>query len=313
VTQYQAQLLSKARQSAATEQEATLIAALAYWQKPRLDFSPDDHAALSILGAAIQETSQGVALSLEKLPRRRFSTDGILFSEPSNPAFEKLHPRDKASGEFVEKGSAQGSVAVEDKPRRRFTAQADADQWTRETFKDWGASLTDLQREALDVYRTMSYRGINGALRTGVNRDSYREQIKALDDVISRATLPEDVTVFRGLKAGPLLSHLTVGSVFEDRAFVSTSLSDKYARDAFVVDALVEIRILPRGTRFKILESRKEGKLTYLVAEVVPDTGSVGMAFSLSAPEPSDADRFVWEESDLVLIVPVDDEEEDDA
>jgi len=88
---------------------------------------------------------------------------------------------------------------------------------------------------ALTSYTGSGYRSINGALR-GVTpfTPEVRDEIDALDQLIGRARLPEETTLYRGV--GPNMIErfraegLRAGSVITDPAFMSTSLSMGAAR-----------------------------------------------------------------------------------
>lgn len=113
----------------------------------------------------------------------------------------------------------------------------------------WAASLDDDEVEAVQDYTQRSER-INSSLRNGFGGgDEY------LDSALAKASVPETVTVYRGLQHDP---GLEVGDVFKDRAYLSLS-KNKHTAEDFADDfgnasggVLFEVK-LPKGSPASLL------------------------------------------------------------
>ena len=113
-----------------------------------------------------------------------------------------------------------------------------------------------------------------------------RLDITALDSILARTKLPEDVIVYRGLKVSPdILNALKPGMVFRDKGFVSTSLYRRIAMGHFVKNAVMVIKvpngfkgiltetyerelILPRRTKFKVVKVKTTTKNNHVIPEI---------------------------------------------
>lgn len=88
--------------------------------------------------------------------------------------------------------------------------------------------LTDDEASTLVNYKGNEAYLVNDALRTGNYVDDWNPQITALDNIVEKAPpLERDITVGRYLKGNQAISNMEVGQVFEDKAYMSTSLSAK--------------------------------------------------------------------------------------
>lgn len=117
--------------------------------------------------------------------------------------------------------------------------------------------LTDAEAGAVDYYiSTEGAHALNMALRTGTPltlRDT--PYVVKLDDAIAKGLITKDVTLWRGLRAtgGGALANLPIGTVFQDKGFVS--LTDQKLTAAYFSTSkgvspestLAEIRV-PKGT-----------------------------------------------------------------
>lgn len=130
----------------------------------------------------------------------------------------------------------------------------DADAFFGDTDEEWAKRLTFDEREFLDEYINMEYqrvssylRGRMGPLDSPANRSS-KSLVDRLDAIFRNApTLPDDLTVYRGVSQG---FHGDVGDVVSDAAFQSTSLdlntAKRFSRDGGTLARI----IAPGGTRY---------------------------------------------------------------
>ena len=82
------------------------------------------------------------------------------------------------------------------------------------------------EHQAVNVYTGSEYKSINNALRHDNDQGHYTETVSELTTWLDKASLPEDVTLFRkvgGEYAKILKSIVCKGAVFRDRGFMSTS------------------------------------------------------------------------------------------
>lgn len=136
--------------------------------------------------------------------------------------------------------------------------------------------LTPEEHKAVEAYVRGNYEAMNGGLRKGRTSD----KVTALDAVIARTELPHDIVTYRGTgrELGQKIhDQWKAGKrdlVFEDKGFVSTS-GHKSVADSFSLFHRMEIRIpkgskalpvlgggeseviLPRGSKFKVISSKK--------------------------------------------------------
>ena len=190
--------------------------------------------------------------------------------------------------------------------------------------------------EVVDRYVGNQYSSMNLALRRGHGQDRelkryLKKEIKRMDRAVAKSPLPEDVTVYRGVKDVYRtfdvedLSQLK-GMTFLDKGFLSTSGDIEVASDFSwkVKGALFEIKV-PKGTHGVIPEAI-EGVLTGAEREIVLERGLslhvtkvdlsqelpkiyatvVGKAQKADAVAATNlvkaegGNRFVWEPGDLI-------------
>ena len=134
--------------------------------------------------------------------------------------------------------------------------------WDEENYANWRAGLgaDKGQLRAVNSYITSGYLDINAVLRNkpgiaeslGGNLKHVKAEIANLDAALESAPrIPEDITVFRGIKMGPVLESMGIGCAdlkpgmhLLDGGFVSTSPSMEFVKRASDV---LEIRV-PKGT-----------------------------------------------------------------
>ncbi|MEP1597578.1 MAG: ADP-ribosyltransferase [Hyphomonas sp.] len=163
--------------------------------------------------------------------------------------------------------------------------------------------LTEQQKIEIKDYKEGNYRPLNQYLRnpSGVRKTlakEYDQQVKTIDSAISKSTLNEDVTVYRGIKHKTLAQNAEqlVGKEISAAGFQSTSLSRRVAQDfvGFGDDAVIfEIRarkglkamrmdefetanvarekelLFSRGQKAKVTGVRKEGRATVIEMDYI--------------------------------------------
>jgi hypothetical protein len=145
--------------------------------------------------------------------------------------------------------------------------QANKSHFYRQWSSDVAAQTNEYQHEAVDSYIDGEYRAINARLRGYKVSPSQRNLnllIRDLDSSfeVSTAVCPENLLAFRGITIDPdfgktdrdayeFYRGLSVGDVFEDKGYFSSSLSEGTAREfttgspAYV---MFEIEV-PEGSR----------------------------------------------------------------
>ena len=119
---------------------------------------------------------------------------------------------------------------------RETTDRRTFNQSTREHYDEWANSLSDDEREALGRYKnTDDYMSLNSRLREGRDLGDKAKLRDDIDTALSRAVLPEDVTVVRGMSFGidrpAEWEGLRTGSTIQDRGYMSTTFDPKSAEE----------------------------------------------------------------------------------
>lgn len=126
-----------------------------------------------------------------------------------------------------------------------IAAPPQTDAAMTKAYAPWVASLTEIERQAIAAYKGTEGRLINAALRRDKVTGLLRQIIEPLDQALARATVPTDLTVFRGVRDLSFLRSVKIGDVIEELGYTSTSLRRKTAKD-FRGDGLLVISV-PRG------------------------------------------------------------------
>lgn len=121
------------------------------------------------------------------------------------------------------------------------------------------------EKAAVKAYMTTRYREINGPLRDGkALADQDQESVHHLDALMRRSATEQEMTLWRG--TSEIQSWKTpdvwppenaIGTVIEDRGFVSTSPEERVAKN-FGADVLFKITV-PKGSRGLDLRDRDFG------------------------------------------------------
>lgn len=162
-----------------------------------------------------------------------------------------------------------GTSVIEDvvengkKHFKKFRNSIEANEWATINFKEWLSSLSDAELEALKYYTGNDYWKINKYLRYGVDTGVDTEIIENIRSALSKAVVPEDITVYRGTDLNAIQRYLQYdeigninynamkGTVIMDEGFMSTSIiKDSAFKD--VVSWEIEV---PAGTHAGYLEN----------------------------------------------------------
>lgn len=119
------------------------------------------------------------------------------------------------------------------------------------SLKQHAPAPSSAQANALATYGGSGYASINAALRHGEGGSTHiKNATKHIDEYLKNAELPEDTTLYRGVKgeyAKILKSILLEGTKFVDKGFVSTSVR-KEISEGFSHGLLFKINA-PKGTK----------------------------------------------------------------
>lgn len=160
---------------------------------------------------------------------------------------------DKKKKEPVKKKTVKHSPKF-DPPSKKVSGmkEEEAKKWAEETGMDQEhKNLTPRQQKAIKLYTSESgnYIGINDSLRGKKDpSDNQRAIIEEMTTSINKTELPTDLLLQRALKVDndamvDFAESLTVGKVFTDKAFTSTTLGNsKGTAVQFIIRA-------PKGTK----------------------------------------------------------------
>ena len=131
--------------------------------------------------------------------------------------------------------------------------------WGEKHWKQWAEDLPPDQYSSVRGYAGSDYVPINDHLRKGAKVPShyagsttFPDRIQHIDHAISRASVPDDVIVYRGIKTRRAIPLAKMkGKTIVDKGFVSTTL-DREKAFSFVGGAdeifICKIRV-PKGTK----------------------------------------------------------------
>jgi hypothetical protein len=138
-------------------------------------------------------------------------------------------------------------------------------EWTDKSYDSWSNGLSPAEKKSVKYYEEADgYRNINARARFGESDDHKKADtaIKHLDNSLSKASIPEDIVAFRGIKrmddvfgpgVGPnnpkALAGL-VGKSFHDKGFTSLSLDhDVTNRFVYPAGSAKLIVNVPKGSK----------------------------------------------------------------
>ncbi|MGN4667861.1 ADP-ribosyltransferase [Bacillus cereus group sp. MYBK234-1] len=146
-------------------------------------------------------------------------------------------------------------------PNLTFNAEKYGEQWVNQ--------LTTEEKEAMKKYTETNsgmfgkkplYTAINTYLRTGeilkgYSKDKLQEQITFMDKAINRASLSEEIKVYR-LSDAVEFPNPTVGEINIDQAYRSTSLNRDVSGNSLFQKKPIRVEItIPKGTPAPYLDS----------------------------------------------------------
>ena len=126
----------------------------------------------------------------------------------------------------------------------------DVDAWGGKHYDSYIKSLSKKEQDAITDYTGGGFEDINNYLRGQTTKISaaHKNAIKNATAALEKSTVPENITVHRGIRAfGPFkdLKKLKPGSTFEDKGFGSTSMDES---KLFGSDVKIKIHV-PKGTK----------------------------------------------------------------
>lgn len=185
---------------------------------------------------------------------------------------------------------------------KKFDSEKEMDQWGVEKFKPARLYYGEDTYQSMQDYKDVSYSQINGYLRgknlKGEAKEFVESTIANLDKAIDKTVIPDDITVYRGLRN----MEFKEGQVFEEKSYMSTTLNEKITHvfntelaNKGDVPSILEIKVpkghkglwmddfdlvdytgnkefevlLNRGTKLKITGVDNSGKVTKYIAEVI--------------------------------------------
>jgi hypothetical protein len=127
---------------------------------------------------------------------------------------------------------------------RAFQSADEIEAWGDYAWGEWLKGLDRKEARALTAYTRNEYEFVNEMLRremfTSMDPDIYvdptfRETAQLLDQALARGRVPENVTVYRGMRIPRVYDMirdgtLPIGQRMFDRAYISTSLNRKLAK-----------------------------------------------------------------------------------
>ena len=150
---------------------------------------------------------------------------------------------------------------------------------------------TSDEKSAVGSYSRNRYRDINSGLRgvtvgsmaaTDLFSTTQKETVDNLDSLLAKASLPQDMVVYRGIMSGSAWDQMSQSKSFTDPGFVSTSLQSSWS-SAFGGEQL-EIH-LPAGSPALVLD----GLSRHAEGEVLIARGST---FNVLGVDPERANRL---------------------
>lgn len=142
---------------------------------------------------------------------------------------ESKHPRGQPgnAGQFGSGGSSGGE-------KKNFKEIKTGQEYL-DIAKASERQLSDEDKATINHYTSPAYAALNKALRSGKPLPPETQKVvDNLDRIISESRLPEDVTLFRGLrgkKVREVLDALVPGETLTDPAFVSTGMHKMVAQN----------------------------------------------------------------------------------
>ena len=137
----------------------------------------------------------------------------------------------------------------QDEPKTEYSEVGDYDSLINE---EWESNLSPEERDALEKYTVTSYHRFSKYLRAGADiSDGEKEEIKKIDQALSRFEISQDMVVYRGADGVFFQDEdLEVGDLFTDGSFISTSTNRVHAERwaSWKSDPLLFTINVPKGS-----------------------------------------------------------------
>ena len=180
---------------------------------------------------------------------------------------------DEGGGRFNAPNNTSGLITEETVAEQLLTLDEllDYQQKVDPSFVERSKIVPEQAQEALRIYKGNMYEEINDVLRnpmaareslSGIEFDSFMGYVNNIDTAINLApSLPQQITTYRGI-AGRVIErfdNMNIGTIFQDDAFVSSTLDANVAsrfatRYAPATGRIIEI-ISPKGQKGIMLDS----------------------------------------------------------
>lgn len=157
----------------------------------------------------------------------------------------------KVNSVSTNKAAESGKIKAEE--YKTFQTGDEANKALQRDVDKWESKITSEESESVRFYTGEFYADINQYYRKTsgyeyVDADLVKEESKAIDSVIKKFDLSKNIKVYRGCDLGALgvmdVSDLTVGNVYVDKGYMSTSVVKDVAKE--FGDVLLEINV-PKG------------------------------------------------------------------
>lgn len=201
---------------------------------------------------AAAEPTEGMSKSERKLHNQKIQE----YVEKNPEAIAEARAQSVEAAKPKSKPSARTVVQPPGTPRE-FASVAEVNKWGAESMFDVKTLPKEVQ-EQIHMYTGGGYRGTNRSLRdgkfTGTNGPIQREMVAELDKAMRVSAVPETVKVSRVMTSdsftipkGKSMSDL-VGTVQQDKAFMSTSVGKALTSSGFRTKNVTMEIIVPKGT-----------------------------------------------------------------
>lgn len=203
--------------------------------------------------------------------------------------------------EWKKDASKRKEISKRKAEYKTFESVPESDKWAEKHYSNWRDNLSEAEDYAIGAFKLNSYKYINKQLREPgfktkheVEGQSVNDMIVNIDKALSRTSLPEDVTAYRGFRKNPYKDNTRlIGSIITDKGFVSASLVKKVTEihgATWEEGVMMKLRIpkgtkagyldkvrwkkeaellLPRNSKFKVLSIGKEKGINMMEVEVI--------------------------------------------
>lgn len=187
--------------------------------------------------------------------RRGFDVEGDFLRYKARKG-EPPTAKDAFKSVFEAKEKPSSLFSLSKKPSER-----DLSGITPESTKAWIRQLSAPEKKSFQEYTGGYADAINSRLRNGEPLADLSKSVERIDEAIGKFATPDEMTVYRGAgrkewATGLENGEIKAGSVIRDKAYSSTSLSEKVASQAEFGPVVLKIK-LPKGTNAAPLMDKK--------------------------------------------------------